>query len=149
MQAIAQFRLAAETDLAAIIACDPYVQLHPERRELLHRAIADSSVIAAFVQGTAVGFVVLEYNFFGTGFIPLVAVAAHARRTGYGLALMSEAERRCTTHKLFTSTNHSNIAAQGLILKSGFVPSGHIENIDPSDPELIYFKPATRGRIHC
>ena len=143
MQAGVQFSIATETDLAAVIACDPYAHLHSERRALLRRAIADSSAIAAFIHGTAVGFVVLEYNFFGTGFIPLVAVAAHVRRTGYGLALMSEAERRCTTPKLFTSTNRSNMAAQGLILKSGFEPSGRIDNIDPSDPELIYFKPVS------
>jgi ribosomal protein S18 acetylase RimI-like enzyme len=94
-----------------------------------------------------VGFAVLVYTFFSNGFIPLVVVAPLARRSHHGLALLADAERRCETTKLFTSTNRSNRAAQALFLRAGFVPSGQIENLDaPGDPELVYFKAVSPAR---
>jgi hypothetical protein len=47
---------------------------------------------------------------------------------------------RCATRKLFTSTNESNRAMRDLLAHAGFEPSGVVQNLDPGDPELIYFK---------
>jgi hypothetical protein len=49
-------------------------------------------------------------------------------------------EQRCTTPKVFTSTNQSNTPMQGLLGKCGFSPSGVIENLDEGDPELLFMR---------
>jgi hypothetical protein len=46
----------------------------------------------------------------------------------------------CQTPKLFSSTNQSNHPMQALFAKAGFVPSGMIHNLDPNDPEIVYYK---------
>jgi hypothetical protein len=51
------------------------------------------------------------------------------------------------TEKLFTSTNLSNLPMQGIMSKLGYRPSGVIENLDPGDPELIYFKRLVAPRL--
>jgi len=62
------------------------------------------------------------------------------RRQGCGEMLMVHMEKACRTNKLFTSTNQSNKPMQALLEKLGFTLSGRIENLDPGDPELVYFK---------
>lgn len=101
------------------------------------------SCLIAQVSSEAVGFVLLQYSFFGNGFIPLVCVSHQHRGQGFGLQLLLAAQQRCRTNKLFTSTNTSNLPAQRLFTKAGFSPSGSIENLDAADPELVYFKPLT------
>ncbi|HFF1655542.1 TPA: GNAT family N-acetyltransferase [Providencia rettgeri] len=60
------------------------------------------------------------------------------RRQGLGLILINQLIKKSPTAKVFTSTNKSNTATQQLLIKTGFIPSGCIENIDDNDPELIY-----------
>ena len=90
--------------------------------------------------GAVDGFVVINHSFFGHAFVALIAVAPPARRHGYALALLSESERVCNSRKMFSSTNASNVAAQKLFMRAGFVESGQIDNLDSDDTELFYFK---------
>ena len=46
----------------------------------------------------------------------------------------------CQTPKLFSSTNQSNRPMQALFAKAGFEQSGMIHNLDPDDPEIVYYK---------
>lgn len=48
----------------------------------------------------------------------------------------------CETPKLFSSTNQSNDAMQALFAKVGFERSGVIYNLDPNDPEIVYYRVA-------
>jgi ribosomal protein S18 acetylase RimI-like enzyme len=95
--------------------------------------------------GTVVAYAVLDYSFYGNGFISLVYVAESARRSGIGRALMRSLDQRCTTEKLFTSTNESNVPMRRLLESLGYEGSGIIYNLDPGDPELVYFKSTGRG----
>jgi GNAT superfamily N-acetyltransferase len=139
-------RKARPADLAALVQCDAYAQRHASRRGELKDWLRTQSVFVAEVAQRVTGFIVLNYSFFGNGFIPLVAVSEKTQRQGYGALLMSAAEQRCKTAKLFTSTNASNLAARRLISSAGFIPSGTIENLDEDDPELVYFKPNRANR---
>ena len=47
--------------------------------------------------------------------------------------------------KLFTSTNQSNTPMQALLALLGYVRSGVIDNLDPGDPELVYFLDLSGG----
>ena len=69
----------------------------------------------------------------------MVYVAKSERRRGVGRSLMRALANQCKTSKLFTSTNESNSAMRALLATLGYVPSGVIENLDPGDPELVFF----------
>jgi ribosomal protein S18 acetylase RimI-like enzyme len=138
--AMSLVRKASPGDVPAIVECDAYAQSHASRRSFIQAAVAQGQCFVAAAGSSALGFVVLTHSFFEQGFIPLVVVAQGQRRMGLGLQLLAAAQSACGTAKLFTSTNSSNIAAQALLFKAGFVRSGIIENLDSQDPELVYFK---------
>lgn len=137
-------RWALESELDVLLLCDTYAQTNESRVQELRFALETRSCLIAETSSEAVGFVLLQYSFFGNGFIPLVCVAHHHRGRGFGLQLLLGAEQHCQTAKLFTSTNRSNTTAQRLFTKAGFSPSGTIENLDEGDPELVYFKRLSR-----
>jgi ribosomal protein S18 acetylase RimI-like enzyme len=140
------FRRAAEVDLPSLIRCDVYAQAHQSRRLELRRMVEQESCLLATASGQPLGFAVLEYTFFGQGFIPLVCVASEHQGKGVGLSLLVELESWCSSAKLFTSTNASNGQAQRLFARAGFIRSGTIENLDEGDPEFIYFKAVLHSR---
>ena len=134
------FRLAVNNDYERLLKCDPFAQITPVRRMALKVALKTQQIhVVECVEATK-GFVVIEHSFFGHAFVSLIAVAPHSRQQGYALALLAKSEQVCSSGKLFTSTNASNIAAQKLFLRAGFVASGHIDNLDVDDTELVYFK---------
>lgn len=134
------FRWACDKDLDALIRCDNYAQTNEHRVQQLAVWIADRSCLIGETGGEAFGFVTLRHDFFGWGFIPLICVVATQQRRGFGARLLIEAEARCKTEKLFTSTNASNDVAMQLFARAGFFPSGTIENLDDGDVELVFFK---------
>jgi ribosomal protein S18 acetylase RimI-like enzyme len=93
--------------------------------------------------GEVLGYVALEYSFYGNGFVSHLFVREEARRAGVGEALLRHAMAACRTPKLFTSTNLSNAPMQGLLRKLGFVLCGVIHELDPGDPELVYVRVAS------
>ncbi len=119
-----------------------YGASHFERAASINEALARGECVVAESGGELLGYAVLNYTFFGSGFIPVIVVASPHRRRGVGLRLLREAEAQCTSRKLFTSANASNEGAQALFRRAGFVRSGIIENLDPGDPEVIYFREA-------
>jgi ribosomal protein S18 acetylase RimI-like enzyme len=133
-------REAGEADLPLLCECDASAKAHEWRRTELRRMLVQSCCLLAMAKDGPMGYAVLEYTFFGHGFIPLICVAAAHQGMGIGFRLLSELESRCITAKLFTSCNASNERAQRLFLRAGFVPSGTIDNLDAGDPELVYFK---------
>lgn len=86
------------------------------------------------------GFAVLGRWLHGQVFISLLVVHLECRRRGVATALVSGAERVCSTEKPSTSTSGSNAAMRALCEKLGFVESGYIENLDEASPEILYFK---------
>jgi ribosomal protein S18 acetylase RimI-like enzyme len=90
--------------------------------------------------GKIVAFGILEYTFFEHGFISLVYVDHRERRTGIGETLLRHSISVCRTSKLFSSTNETNSPMHALFTKVGFEVSGMIQNLDPNNPEVIYYK---------
>ena len=138
-------RVATSEDVKTLIRIDHVARINPERSAFIAKAVADGSCLVAVVDGDVVGYGVLEYSFFGNGFISMLYVDEEKRRTGIGSILLTALMHRCGTAKLFTSTNQSNRAMQSLLLIQGFKPSGIIHNLDAGDPELVYFKSQKNG----
>lgn len=137
--ALTTVRKGVASDYLALLGIDQYTSSHTERRAAIGDALARGECLVAESEGTPSGYAVLNYTFFGFGFIPVVVVSPLHRRRGVGLRLLREAQAQCTSQKLFISANSSNTAAQSLFRKAGFVPSGSIQNLDQSDPEVVYF----------
>lgn len=135
-------RLATDKDIPVLVALDTVVSRDPSRaRQIAHWCIQNECYILEDPDTSiAQAYGVLNYHFFGCGFIEMVMVGEHARRQGLGRALIGALEAKCDNAKLFSSTNESNVAMRRLLEQQGFVPSGRIENLDEGDPEVVYFK---------
>ena len=131
---------ASSRDFEHICVLDETVYRGPSRRGIIGPAVAESRCAVARVDGVVRGYTVLRNDFFGHGFVDLLLVHPDFRRRGLATALMRAAELDAPTEKLFTSTNQSNVAAQRLFERLGFVRSGTIDNLNEGDPELVYFK---------
>ena len=135
------FRLAILADISSIYALDHIAaQGNEGRREFIRHAIQERNCIVATWNDKIAGYAVLEYTFFGCGFISMVYVHSDYRRQQIGHGLIEYLEQICKTPKLFTSTNLSNLPMQALLGRQGYVISGEIQNLDEGDPELVYFK---------
>lgn len=134
-------RQATIADIESIIEFDHVAQVDEARRSYIAGAVEAESVWVFVMHKQVAGFVIIEYTFFGYGFVALLYTHTDYRRQGIGTALMQHVESICKTEKLFTSTNESNRAMHLLLAQIEFVPSGIINNLDEGDPEIIYYKP--------
>ncbi len=107
--------------------------------KFFERILQSAACLVAERDRRVIAYAALEYTFFDNGFVSIVYVAQPERRRGIGRALMNALASRCETRKLFTSTNESNQPMLQLLNVLGYVPSGVIHNLDPGDPELVFF----------
>jgi len=134
-------RLANIGDLEALIRLDTVAAHDDHRAAQIQGWIDDRFCHVLQVDGEPAAYGVLHYHFFGSGFIEMLMVGEKFRRHGLGLKLIAHLQSICDRPKLFTSTNRSNQAMQSLLKRAGFRESGHIDNLDEGDPELVFFWP--------
>jgi ribosomal protein S18 acetylase RimI-like enzyme len=127
-------------DIDALVALDHVTRLDSGRADYITDALHKGNAFVAERDEIVVGYGVLTYHFYGNGMMELIYVARNYRRSGVGRALVGYAESYCKTPKLFTSTNLTNRPMQLLLEGLGYRLSGYIDNLDPGDPELVYFK---------
>ncbi len=137
---------AREEHIQAICSFDHVVKTdNGERGKFIRDSVRKEICYVAEMNGGAVGYTVLDYGFYACGMIEMLYVHSDFRRKGIGSELIKHIESICKTEKLFTSTNQSNLPMQGLMNRMGYVPSGFIDNLDDSDPEIVYFKRLERN----
>ena len=134
-----EIRPAQERDIPPICSFDHLADRN-DRKAFIADSVRSGSASVAVLSGEVVAYMVIQYTFFSRGFIAMLYVAPEHRRKGIGSALVRHAESICTTDKLFTSTNESNVIMQALLEKLGYAQTGVINNLDEGDPELVYFK---------
>ncbi|TVQ19144.1 MAG: GNAT family N-acetyltransferase [Spirochaetaceae bacterium] len=144
---VISIREAHSPDIDELIGLDDIARRDPIRASFLRDAVERGNCLVADRAGCVLGYGILDYSFYGQGFIPLVYVRADSRRHGVGSNLIRGLEARCVTPKLFTSTNDSNKPMKALLSQLGFDRSGIIHNLDPGDPEIVYFKLRTTGTV--
>jgi len=132
-------RLGKAEDTEALIGLDTTIPYDKQRPGQIRKWIEANTCYVMQTKGSIIAYGVLHYHFFGNAFIEMLMVAQKYRRIHLGSQLISYWKQNCTQPKLFTSTNQSNIPMQNLLAQSGFKVSGAIENLDPNDPEIIYF----------
>ncbi|WP_272513489.1 GNAT family N-acetyltransferase [Providencia sp. PROV215] len=130
------FRAATLIDINAIFSIDTIATT--ERYEDITQWLEQEICYVLEAKNEILAYGVLHYYFYSHAFIELLMVNKNHRRQGLGLTLINKLKMQSKTPKIFTSTNQSNTATQQLLIKTGFIPSGYIENLDDNDPELIY-----------
>jgi GNAT superfamily N-acetyltransferase len=135
-----RIRSATLEDLDILVSLDEIASREVARVAAIRRGIGAGSCWVADDGGRLLGYALLNKAFFGFNFIELIYVKSSIRRHGVGRALIQHVERECTTAKLFTSTNESNVAMRGLLARLGYDWSGVIFNLDKNDPEFIFVK---------
>lgn len=135
------FRLARADDLPALIGIDSVAAHDTRRVALLQQWVAAGSCHLLLLDARIAAYGVLHHHFFDSGFIEMLMVGADDRRRGLGEALLQHLVTRCERPRLFTSTNHSNQPMHALLARNGFIASGQIDNLDPGDPERVFFRP--------
>lgn len=132
-------QLATENDIEEICAFDHVTLQSDERKKIIWRSVINQNCYIS-IDKEIMGYAVLEYTFYETGFVSMLYVHPDYRHNGIGSALMRHLESLCQTNKLFTSTNLSNLPMQHLLAKLKYKLSGTIQDLDENDPELIYVK---------
>lgn len=130
---------ATRADIVGCLTIDPLVGEDRARGPYIKKHIGAGRGWIARRNGAIVGFAIMG-TFFGHEMLELIRVAEEERRTGVGSALMDAIEAACAGDRLFTSTNESNAPMRALCLKRGWLASGHVDNLDPGDPELFFVK---------
>ncbi len=116
--------------------------LDPDPVAFLRGWVSAGECFLATVAGAPVGYGVLHHHFFHSGIIDLVVVKQAWRRQGVGRALVRDLAGRCTSPRVWISTNLSNTPMQALLAREGFAMSGFIEGLDEGDPELVFSRKA-------
>jgi GNAT superfamily N-acetyltransferase len=136
--------MAKPSDVPHLAVIDHLASTDSARVALIESATTAATCLLAEFNGQLAGYGILTYSFFGNGLIELLYVRQNLRRKGIGRAILVRLEELCTTAKLFVTTNLSNQPMRSLILSRDFLPSGHIDNLDDDDQELIFFKKLDR-----
>lgn len=127
-------------NLEEIVSIDNSIIGNESRRSYIKKAIKKERCLIVKRDGSIVGFLIYDTNFFDCSFISLIMVSPTERRRGYATMLMEYFEKVSPTSKIFSSTNQSNKQMHKVFDSNGFIRSGVVENLDDGDPEIIYFK---------
>lgn len=133
-------RTAKSKDLAAMIEINKAAAPKWHKLRHLNTALRDKRAFIAYLGRIPAGFLIWTKDFYSHYFIDLVVVHPKMRRHGVATALIDAMENFCPGNKLFSSTNRSNLAMQGVFERAGYVKSGYITHLDRNNPELIYYK---------
>ena len=139
-------RLAGYGDIQAIVAFDAEAKTDRSALNFVNQTIASRNCYVAMAAGQVLGYVVLEYSFFGHGIITRILVDPEHRRRGAGTALVRQVENVCATPKLFATAPTSNPELRSLLGKLEFQPSGTIENLEDDEAMCVYFTLSSKGR---
>jgi ribosomal protein S18 acetylase RimI-like enzyme len=127
-------------DAAILKSLDSVVPLDPARADCVDLWLRQDTVLVAEVEGRAVGYGVFNHGFFHQGQVEMLMLHPQFRGQEIGARLLKALEERCDTPKLFVTTNLTNQPMQKLLLRLGYAACGYIEELDPGDPELVFFK---------
>ncbi|MGM0750773.1 MAG: GNAT family N-acetyltransferase [Bacillota bacterium] len=127
-------------DLASLIQIDSQVIGNESRHKQIQEAILEKRCLVVKEGEAAAGFLLFNTHFFDNTFVSLIIVSPGERRKGNASLLLKHVEEISSTNKIFSSTNRSNRQMQKTFQVNGYSQSGMIENLDPGDPEIVYYK---------
>ncbi len=133
-----ELRALAASEADAIVACS--TGHIAAKRPFIVDSFGRRNVVGAFCDGSMAGYMIWDRAFFARPFVWLLGVKPAFRRRGIASWLLRAFAGACPGEALFTSTNESNTAMHALLRDCGYVRSGKVENLDPGDPEIFFYK---------
>lgn len=127
-------------DLESLIQIDCQVIGNESRYDQIQEAILEKRCLVVREGETIAGYLIFNNHFFGNTFVSLIIVSPEERRKGNASLLLKHVEEISPSDKIFSSTNQSNEQMQKTFLANGYSQSGKIDNLDPGDPEIVYYK---------
>ncbi|MGM0851154.1 MAG: GNAT family N-acetyltransferase [Bacillota bacterium] len=127
-------------DLESLIQIDCQVIGNESRHEQIQEAILEKRCLVVREGETTAGFLIFNTHFFENTFVSLIIVSPEERRKGNASLLLKHVEEISPSDKIFSSTNRSNRQMQKTFQVNGYSQSGKIENLEPGDPEIVYYK---------
>jgi GNAT superfamily N-acetyltransferase len=140
----AKIRVGVLDDASALKNLDSVVPLDPSRADLIDQWLRTDIVLVAEMEGQVVGYGVFNHAFFHLGQVDMLMVHPDYRGGRIGEQLLEALEQECDTPRMFVTTNLSNQRMQQLLVRMGFAVCGFIDELDPGDPELVFFKRMNR-----
>jgi ribosomal protein S18 acetylase RimI-like enzyme len=119
----------------------PHALHYTHHLSFIRHALGTKECLVAESDGEIAGFVVWDRGFYARPFLWMLGVDPSHQHEGIASTLIEHVEKLNAGRNLYTSTNESNAAMRGLLAKRGFTQVGRLENLDPGDPEVFYFKP--------
>lgn len=133
-------RQAHANDVPELAELDLVAQRDSSRRDFIRNAVERGSCWVVENSDRIIGYGVISHGFFGRSFIELIYFVEHYRSCGHGSGLLVFLESQSKSRDIFTSTNESNSHMQHVLKNLGYERSGNIYNLDPDDPEVVYYK---------
>ena len=130
----------ARKDEFPLLETMPHALHYNHHLSFIRHALGTKECLVADIDGNVAGFVVWDRGFYARPFLWMLGVDPAHQHEGIASTLIEHVEKLNAGHNLYTSTNESNAAMQGLLGKRGFTQVGKLENLDPGDPEIFYFK---------
>ena len=117
----------------------PPLLAEPKRRRFL-RGLDENEVWIVYGRDVIYAYAWIYEGFFGHTFLAYLAVQPQYRRNQLAGMLLQTTEQCAVSDRVFSSTNVSNVAMQAVFERYGWRRCGHIDELDPGDPELVYVK---------
>jgi ribosomal protein S18 acetylase RimI-like enzyme len=132
-------RKAAVTEFA-LLEKMPHALHYNHHLAFIRHALGTKECLVAEIDDAVAGFVVWDRGFYARPFLWMLGVDPAHQHLGVASNLIEQVEHLNAGHAIFTSTNESNAVMQKLLTNRGFIAVGRLENLDPGDPEIFFFK---------
>jgi ribosomal protein S18 acetylase RimI-like enzyme len=130
----------ARPDELSLLEKMPHALHYNHHLSFIRHALGTKECLVAERDGGIAGFVVWDRGFYARPFLWMLGVDPSHQHEGIASLLIEHVEQLNAGRSLYTSTNESNAAMQGLLSKRGFSPAGRLDDLDPGDPEIFYVK---------
>ncbi len=118
----------------------PHALHYEHHLAFIRHALGSKECLVAEIDGAIVGFAVWDRGFYARSFLWMLGVDPAHQHLGVASRLIEQVEQLNAGHGIYTSTNQSNAVMQRLLANRGFIQVGRLENLDPGDPEVFFFK---------
>jgi ribosomal protein S18 acetylase RimI-like enzyme len=135
-----QTRIATITDARDIKEIDTIVQTDPLRAVSIDTWLLHDKVVVAIIDDRIDGYGVINHAFFRQSQLDMLMISEPYRGKGIGERLLQELEMMSDTAKFYVTTNQSNARMHRLLCRNGYKICGFIDELDPGDPEIVFFK---------